>query len=215
MGPGQHRPRDEEYWQRPWARALFAGDLFEAIPFGDQPTVLYTPEQGEASGKHFLGEVAFGYGLLTTPTCDMTEQHGKQLAGHPFRVLVPVVPLKLVVAQTAAIEKSIGLLRSRDVITPYMYLPPLPNVLEGEHVACLFRPTLVSDELLRESPRRVAQLQAPARRHLKVKLAAYWGRAAVDPNDLPLHERGEEDLAADNWPPSPYDPADVRASRPN
>lgn len=214
MGPGEHRPHNEEYWQRPWARALFSGDLFEAIPFGDQPTVLYTPEQGEAPGKHFLGEVTFGYGLLTTPTCDMTEQHGEQLAGHPFRVLVPVVPLEIVIAQTAAIEKSIGLLRSRDVITPYMYLPPLPNVLEGEHVACLFRPTLVSDELLREPPRRVAQLQAPARRHLKVKLAAYWGRAAVDPNDLPLHERGEEDLAAEGWPPSPYDPADVRASRP-
>jgi hypothetical protein len=36
-------------------------------------------------------------------------------------VLVPVVPLDLVVQQTAAIEQSIGLLRSRDAITPYMY----------------------------------------------------------------------------------------------
>ncbi len=68
MGPGEHRPNDEEYWQRPWARALFAGDLFEAIPFGDQPTVVYTAEQDDTSGKHFLGEVAFGYGLLITPT---------------------------------------------------------------------------------------------------------------------------------------------------
>jgi hypothetical protein len=55
MGPGEHRPHDHEYWQRPWARALFAGDLFEAIPFGDQPTVLYTAEHGDMSGKHFLG----------------------------------------------------------------------------------------------------------------------------------------------------------------
>jgi hypothetical protein len=213
MGPGEHRPHDEEYWQRPWARALFAGDLFEAIPFGDQPTVLYTPDHGPASGKHFLGEVAFGYGLLITPTCDMTEQHGEHVAAHPFRTLVPVVPLELVVAQTAAIEKSLGLLRSRDVITPYMYLPPLPGTLDGEHVACLFRPTLVSDELLHEPPRRVAQLQAPARRHLKVKLAAYWGRAAVDRNDLPLHEGDEDELVAVGWPPSRYDPIDMRASR--
>lgn len=80
MGPGEHRPHDHEYWQRPWARALFAGDLFEAIPFGDQPTVVYTAEQNDASGKHFLGEVAFGYGLLITPTCDMAEQHGTSLA---------------------------------------------------------------------------------------------------------------------------------------
>jgi hypothetical protein len=208
MGPGEHRPHDEQYWQRPWARTLLAGDLFEAIPFGDQPTVVYTAEHGETSGKHFLGEVAFGYGLLITPTCDMAEQHRTNIAAHPFRVLVPVVPLDLVIAETAAIEKSLGLLRGRDAITPYMYLPPLSGVFEGEQVACLFRPTLVSDEMLRDPPRRVAQLQPPARRHLKIKLAAYWGRAAVNADDLPLHERGESDLAADGWPPSVYDARD-------
>lgn len=37
MGAGEHRPYDEEYWTAPWSTALFAGDLFEAIPFGDQP----------------------------------------------------------------------------------------------------------------------------------------------------------------------------------
>ncbi len=205
MGPGEHRPHDSEYWQRPWARTLFAGDLFEAIPFGDQPTVVYTPEHGEASGKHFLGEVVFGYGLLITPTCDMAEQHGTSLTAHPYRVLVPVLPLALVVEQTAAIEKSLGLLRGRDAITPYMYLPPLADVFEGEQVACLFRPTLVSDDLLRDPPRRVAQLQPPARRQLKIKLAAYWGRAVVNANELPLHEREEDKLTSPDHPPSVYD----------
>lgn len=205
MGPGEHRPHDDEYWQRPWALALFAGDLFEAIPFGDQPTVVYTAEQDAASGKHFLGEVAFGYGLLITPTCDMTEQHSAGIVAHPFRVLAPVVPLDLVVGQTAAVEKSVGLLRGRDAITPYMYLPPLPGIFEGEQVACLFRPTLVSDEMLRDPPRRIAQLQPPARRQLKVKLAAYWGRAAITAEDLPLHEQDEEKLVAGTWPPSIYD----------
>jgi hypothetical protein len=205
MGPGEHRPHDNLYWQRPWARTLFAGDLFEAIPFGDQPTVVYTPEHGEASGKHFLGEVAFGYGLLITPTCDMAEQHGTHPAAHPYRVLVPVLPLDLVVKQTAAVEKSLGLLRSRDAITPYMYLPPLAGVFEGEQVACLFRLTLVSDGLLRDPPRRVAQLQPPARRQLKIKLAAYWGRAVVNANELPLHERDEDKLTSPDRAPSVYD----------
>lgn len=213
MGPGEHRPHDEEYWQRPWARAPFAGDLFEAIPFGEQPTIVHTADGGWAPGKHFLGEVAFSHGLLITPTCDMADQHGEQLSAHPFRVLVPVLPLELIVAQTSAIEQSLGLLQGRDTLAPYMYLPTLPGFLDGEHVACLFRPTLVSDEVLRDPPRRVAQLQAPARRHLKVKLVAYWSRAGVDPNSLPLHERSEENLVADGWPPSPYDPADVSASR--
>lgn len=76
-------------------------------------------------------------------------------------------------------------------------------MLDEEHVACLFRPTLVSEEILRQPPRRIAQLQAPARRHLKVKLAAYWARAAIEPQDLPLRERGEEELAAEGWPASP------------
>lgn len=206
MGPGEHRPLDEQYWQRAWSTQLFAGDLFEAIPFGDQPIRVHEGIEGEASGKHFVGEVVYGYGLLITPTCDMVEQHGSGAVGHPYRVLVPVVPLDLVVEQTGALEASIGLLRGRDAITPYLFLPSLTDILEREQVACLFRPTLVSDDFLRDPPRRLAQLQPEARRHLKIKLAAYWGRAAVNADDLPLEERGEEELRAADWPPSAYDP---------
>lgn len=205
MGPGEHRPHDRDYWDRPWSTALFAGDLFEAVPFGDQPTVLYTVEDGPETGKHFMGEIALGYGLLVTPTCDMAEPEGGGVA-HPYRALVPVVPLDLVAEQTHAVQRNHALLQSRDAIHPYMYLPPLPDVLDEESVACLFRPSLVFDELLADPPRRVAQLQPVARRHLKVKLAAYWGRVAVDPDDLPLTERDEEELRADGWPPSRYDP---------
>lgn len=206
MGPGEHRPYDHEYWTKPWSTALFAGDLLQAIPFGDQPIGLHVADEGSDAGKHFVGPVAIGYGLLITPTCDMTEQRGS--AGgtaHPFRALVPVLPLRLVVEQTAALEESTNLLRSRDTVHPYMYLPPLEGALEEESVACLFRPSLVSDELLADPPRRVAQLQPEARRHLKVKLAAYWGRVAVDPAELPLTERDEESTRAGTWPPSVYD----------
>jgi hypothetical protein len=58
---------------------------------------------------------------------------------HPFRALVPVLPLAVVADQAGAVEESVKLLRSRDVLHPYMYLPPLPGVIEGESVACLFR----------------------------------------------------------------------------
>ncbi len=140
MGPGEHRPLDEQYWIRPWATQLFAGDLLEAIPFGEQPTVVYTAEEDEASGKHFIGEVVFGYGLLVTPTCDMVDQHGSGEIGHPFRIIAPVAPLSLVLAETGDLEQSANLIRSRDAVTPYVYLPPLPGVFEEEQVACLFRP---------------------------------------------------------------------------
>lgn len=210
MGPGEHRPHDHEYWAKPWSTTPFAGDLFEAVPFGEQPTVVYTDEEGPPA-KHFLGEVVFGYGLLITPTCDMADQRDGG-AAHPFRVLVPVVPLSLVLEQTGAVAQSEQLLRSRDAMNPYMYLPPLAGVLEEDSVACLFRPSLVSEELLSEPPRRVAQLQALARRHLKVKLAAYWGRVAVDPAELPLYERDEDSVRASGWPPSRYDPPEPQTA---
>ena len=205
MGPGEHRPHDHEYWTRPWSTTLFAGDLFEAIPFGDQPTVIYTGDEEPIAGKHFVGEVAFGYGMLITPTCDMADQHGASSPAHPYRVLVPVLPLRVVCEQTGAVSENEKLLRSRDSIHPYMYLPPLPEVLEEESVACLFRPSLVSDDLLADPPRRIAQLQPAARRHLKVKLAAYWARVAVDPMELPLTERDEDAVRASTSPPSRYD----------
>lgn len=205
MGPGEHRPHDNEYWSSPWTTTLFAGDLFEAIPFGDQPTVVYFGEDDPGAGKHFVGEVTFGYGMLITPTCDMADQQDIGRPSHPYRVLVPVVPLDFVVEQTKAVAESQKLLRSRDSIHPYMYLPPLPGLLETESVACLFRPGMVSDDLLADPPRRIAQLQPSARRHLKIKLAAYWARVAVDPAELPLTERDEESMRATASPPSRYD----------
>jgi hypothetical protein len=205
MGPGEHRPHDHEYWTQPWSTTLFAGDLFEAIPFGDQPTVIYTGDEEPIAGKHFVGEVAFGHGMLITPTCDMADQRGTSGPAHPYRVLVPVLPLRVVSEQTGAVSENEKLLRSRDSIHPYMYLPPLPEVLEEENVACLFRPSLVSDDLLADPPRRIAQLQPAARRYLKVKLAAYWARVAVDPTELPLTERDEDAVRASTSPSSRYD----------
>jgi hypothetical protein len=166
----------------------------------------------DGATKHYVGETAFGYGLLTTPTCDMTDQCEGGSISHPFRVLVPVVPLDQVLAGAPDVERNLGLLRGREALTAYLYLPALAGVLEEEHVAYLFRPSLVSDELLREPPRRVAQPQPEARRHLKVKLAAYWGRARVCAEDLPLYERGEEELRVEAWPPSPYDPPELTTS---
>lgn len=163
MGPGEHRPHDHEYWTEPWSTTLFSGDLFEAIPFGDQPTIVYAGEGEPIMGKHFVGEIVFGYGLLITPTCDMTDQRGGGSA-HPYRVLVPVLPLRLVVEQTGAVAANEKLLRSRDSIHPYMYLPALAGVLEDECVACLFPPSLVSDELLADPPRRIAHQRADTSR---------------------------------------------------
>ena len=58
MGPGEHRPHDEDYWTAPWSTALFAGDLFEAIPFGDQPTTLYRAEDASTSSARSASPTA-------------------------------------------------------------------------------------------------------------------------------------------------------------
>jgi hypothetical protein len=165
------RPIDDQYWVRPWSRLLFSGDVFEAIPFGTPPTEILVRED-PGLVQHYIGEVAFAYGLLVSPTCDMYEVVGAEpRLGHPFRVLVPVLDLTEVVRHTGTVERNLGLLRSRDSLHAYMYLPPLPGFFE-ESVACLFRPAVVTDDFLADPPRRIAQMTPEGRRHLKVKLAA-------------------------------------------
>lgn len=204
MARAVHRPPDEEYWIEPWSRVLFSGDVFEAIPFGDQPTAVLTDEDAVPT-KHYLGEVAFGYGLLISPTCDMYDQLAANTKpAHPYRVLVPILPLTEVAAVTDALERNVGLLRSRDSLIAYMYLPPLEGVFE-ESVACLFRPSVVADEFLADPPRRIAQQHPEARRQLKIKLARYWARVDVARDQFPLHELDEDEVRADRSPPSPYD----------
>ena len=53
--------------------------------------------------------------------------------------------LTQVVESTAAVEGNLGLLHSRDSIDAYMYRPPLQKHFDAS-VACLFRPSLGSDE---------------------------------------------------------------------
>ncbi len=155
--------------------------------------------------KHYLGEVSFGYGLLISPTCDMYDQLAEEpRPAHPYRILVPVLPLAQVAEATDAIERNVGLLRSRDSLHAYMYLPALEGHFE-ESVACLFRPSLVSDGFLADPPRRVQQMHPEARRQLKIKLAAYWSRVSVARDQFPLHERDEESVRSQSIPASVYD----------
>lgn len=123
---------------------------------------------------------------------------------HPFRVLIPVLPLEEVAARTETLERNLGLLRSRDSLHPYLYLPPLEGFFD-ESVACLFRPSLVGDEFLADPPRRIAQMHPEARRQLKIKLARYWARVDVARDQFPLNEHGEDEVRGDESPPSPYD----------
>jgi hypothetical protein len=202
-----HRPPDEEYWTEAWSRVLFSGDVFEAIPFGAQPTTILTDDEAEPA-KHYQGEIAFGYGLLISPTCDMYDQLAAEPSpAHPYRVLVPILPLEEVAAATDAIERNVGLIRSRDSLHAYMYLPALESHF-AESVACLFRPTLVADEFLADPPRRIAQMHPEARRQLKIKLARYWSRVDVARDQFSLHERDEDAVRSEETPPSPYDAND-------
>ena len=194
------RPSDDQYWVPYWSSILFAGDLFAAIPFLDQPTVTLVDEEG--SGKHFVGEVQYGYGLLVTPTCDMIDQRSGELS-HPYRVLVPVLPLALVAEHAPGQRQNLSLVEAHDSVHPYMYLPPVPGLLEGGLVACLYRPSLVDDAMLRDPPRRIAQLHQEARRQLKIKLARYWGRVDPDRDPIPLEEVDEARHVSSG--PSAYD----------
>lgn len=199
-----HRPPDDEYWIDAWSRVLFSGDVLEAVPFGGQPTTVLTDDESQPA-RHYVGEVAFGYGLLISPTCDMYDQLTEEpRPAHPYRVLVPILPLDEVALATHAVKRNVGLLRSRDSLHPYMYLPTLQGCFE-ESVACLFRPSLVADDFLAHPPRRIAQMHPEARRQLKIKLARYWSRVDVARDQFPLHERDEDAVRSEALPASPYD----------
>lgn len=147
--------------------------------------------------------MVYGYGLLISPTCDMVDQK-TLVPAHPYRVIVPVLSLSLVAAGSKAAERNLGLLRSRDQVIPYMYLPPLAGVFD-ESAACLYRPTNVSDDFLRNPPRRVAQLHPEARRQLKIKLARYWARVSPNRTDIDLLEMDEASVRSAAIPASAYD----------
>jgi hypothetical protein len=134
----------------------------------------------------------------------MVDQKTLEVA-HPYRVLVPVLPLAMVAEGSPATAQNLGLIRSRDQVITYMYLPPLPGILAEDSVACLYRPATVSDEFLRDPPRRVAQLHPEARRQLKIKLARYWARVSPNRDDIDLVEMDEEAVKAGRTPASPYD----------
>ncbi len=111
----------------------------------------------------------------------------------------------MVAEGSPATGQNVGLIRSRDQVIPYMYLPPVPGILREESVACLYRPSTVSDEFLRDPPRRVAQLHPEARRQLKIKLSRYWARVSPNRDDIDLAEMDEESVRANERQPSPYD----------
>lgn len=143
MAPGEHRPRDEEYWIPAWASVLFSGDLFEAVPFGGPSTEIVEGEDETGSTKHYVGDVSFAYGLLVSPTCDMYEQRGDHTQpAHPFRVLVPVLPLGKVAEVVEAIEDNVRLrIRCRTFgnlerpVAPGEVRNPLPVPEGGHHVS--------------------------------------------------------------------------------
>jgi hypothetical protein len=64
MGPGEHRPHGEEYRQRLWHGRCSQATCSRPSPSAIKPTVVYSAEHDDTPGKHFLGEIAFGYGLL-------------------------------------------------------------------------------------------------------------------------------------------------------
>lgn len=126
-------------------------------------------------------------------------------------MLVPILPLAEVAAATDAVASNVKLLRSRDSLHPYMYVPSLGGHFD-EGVACLFRPSLVADNFLADPPKRIAQMHPEARRQLKIKLARYWARVDVERDEFGLHERNEETVRSESTPPSAYDQASGGAS---
>ena len=128
--------------------------------------------------KHYLGEIAFGFGLLVSPTCDMYNQLAEDpRPAHPYRALVPILPLEEVAAATDAVEpKTSSCCARATACTPTCDLPALSTGSSTRASPAYsgrpWSPTTSSAD----PPRRIAQMNPEARPQLKIKLARYWAR---------------------------------------
>lgn len=194
--PKRKRPPDESYYLDRRTEHFAQGDIFDDIPFLmalPQPEPLEVP--GGAGARRVLETPFFmqASGMLVSHTSAFVAQPvGTRGYAHPFRSLVPALPVAMLEDAGLMSEDTFRLLRKEDKLIHYMYLPPHPGLFEEERVAVLYRPSLVHEGIL-EGRRRV-QLTEAAMKQLQAKLVEISTGRWIDPDQF-------QPTMADHWNP--------------
>lgn len=179
------RPPDAAYYELHRVELASQGDIFRDVPLG-YPTVV---GEFEAAGeRRFLsGPLDFGNAMLLSPSCSLSAQGGDATASgyaHPIRVLAPVHPLAELQDAGVLDASKISIMRRRDGLINYMYLPPLEDAALPESAVLLYYSIALHHDFIADQ--RVTQLAYEGARQLQRKLAWFytgllWERDEFDP----------------------------------
>jgi hypothetical protein len=89
-----------------------------------------------------------------------------------MRTVVPIVPLESLIGSGVLDLQKAQLVRKRDQLANYMYLPALNDVF-SESCALLYFPVTLSHDIL-VTHSRVTQLSLAGSKQLCKKLVAFW-----------------------------------------
>ncbi|HLY49007.1 MAG TPA: hypothetical protein VKR21_07410 [Solirubrobacteraceae bacterium] len=174
------RPDDNLYYET--RLALFSqGDIFRDVPLA-YPTpadefVLADDEDTAGSRRFLSGPFDVGFAMLVTPTCSRRAQGGHGYA-HPVRTLLPLRPFDELVEVELLDSSKAGLLRKRDALINYMYLPSNDELELPESIALLYMPVTLHHDFL--AGQRVTQLTVDAARQLHSKLVWFASGLKLD-----------------------------------
>jgi hypothetical protein len=193
MSPRPQRPSDADYYERDRVELFSQGDLFRDVPLAyplPADELIVDDQEGGGSRRFLSGPLAFGPGMLITPSCSLGAP-GASDYGHPVRTLVPLIPLAELVDRDVVKETALADLRRFDHLINYMYLPALEvDELEfsmPESVALLYMPVTLHHAFL--EGQRVSQLAHRGAQQLQRKLVWFysgWLEDDLDAFDPPM-----------------------------
>ena len=193
MAPRPERPSDADYYERDRVELFSQGDLFRDVPLAyplPADEIVVDESEGGGSRRFLSGPLAFGPGMLITPSCSLGAQ-GAAGYGHPVRTLVPMIPLVELVERGVVKETTLADLRRFDHLINYMYLPPLDVDELGfsmpESLALLYMPVTLHHAFL--EGQRVSQLAHRGAQQLQRKLVWFysgWLENDLDAFDPPM-----------------------------
>ena len=183
------RPADDDYYVEPWSDTFLQGDVFTDVPIAiTAPPDAVVMAEGER--RFVSGPFDAGPAMLISPSCAIAAQGTTGAGGyaHPARMLIPIRPIRELVAAGAVLEHNLGNLRA-DRLRNYLYLPATEHYPES--AALLYLVITMHHDVIAED--RVAQLTGAAFWHFRVKLMAFFGGFLLDPSELgevpDAHER--------------------------
>jgi len=199
-------PNADDYFELRDVRHTMQGDIYRSVPFAHASA--FSPGFSPSGKRTRPGEESTVVvpttawpGIVCSYTCGFLAQPpGTEGYAHPFRLVAPIRTFGELKDDLKT--QDFDNLLNRGFVSGLMYLPsPLEDLerddrLRGHAVICLYRASLVAQELL-DQRERVARLSVPAQRILITRLIQLVSPYTFDPMDAAL----DDPDISDGWAP--------------